>query len=234
MASQSARGHNEADVTDKSQPPVSHDLILNPKGKKMKPFFHVMISYRVSTEAQLARNMFDRLLLNSFKRIPEVGLSQWPDGFSYEKQRPGHANVFLDQVCLKTGENWKSSEEGGGFVGALLKSLIFVPLLSWRVETENQDDLKMKFMGSIGEMVARYSGALGAFVHPSPVERPFCDAVDNVLLELILAMELHAHMKQIRKVPQRALRACTLACGCFPLLLMIFQTLASCPIKFQS
>ena len=79
----------------------------------MVPFFHVMISYRVSTETPLARQMFDRLLLNSFKRIPEVGMSQWPDGFSSEKYRPGHANVFLDQVCLKTGENWTHSDEGG-------------------------------------------------------------------------------------------------------------------------
>jgi len=194
MHSQSARGHNEAET---SQTP--HDLILNPKGKKIKPFFHVMISYRVSTEALLARQMFDRLLLNSFKRIPEVGMSQWPDGFSCEKHRPGHANVFLDQVCLKTGENWKRSEEGGGFVGALCKSLVFVPLLSWKVETRESkvasDGLEMKFTGSVGEMVARYSGALGAFIDPDPAKRPFRDAVDNVLLELILALELHAHLK---------------------------------------
>ena len=94
----------------------------------MAPFFHVMISYRVSTEATLARQMFDRLLLNSFNRIPMTDTVQWPEGFSVEKQRPGHANVFLDQVCLKTGENWKRSDEGGGFVGALMKSLIVVPL----------------------------------------------------------------------------------------------------------
>ncbi len=169
----------------------------------MVPFFHIMISYRVSTEATFARQMYDRLLLNSFKRIPEVGMSQWPDGFSNEKHRPGLANVFLDQVCLKTGENWKHSDEGGGFVGALLKSLIFVPLLSWKVEPENKDDpeSKKKFKGSLGEMVARYSGAkpLHSFIDPDPVNRPFCDAVDNVLLELILAMELHTHLKQVHK-----------------------------------
>jgi hypothetical protein len=72
------------------------DLIFNPEGKKMVPFFHVMISYRVSTEKHLDRQMFDRLLLNSFKRIPTAGMSQWPDGF--ENQRPGHANILLDQV----------------------------------------------------------------------------------------------------------------------------------------
>jgi hypothetical protein len=174
------------------------NIIFNPKGKKMAPFFHVMISYRVSTEHQLARNLFDRLLLNSFKRIPMAGMSPWPHGF--EEKRPGDANVFLDQVCLKSGENWKHSEEGGGFVGALLKSLIFVPLLSWRVEFENKYDpeSKKRFKGSIGEMVARFSGeGLNTPIDPNSVK--FCDDVDNVLLELILAMELHAHLKQIHK-----------------------------------
>ena len=171
----------------------------------MKPFFHVMISYRVSTEKNRARGLFDRLLQNSFKRIPEVGLSKWPEGFSDQKYRSGHANVFLDQVCLKSGENWEQSDEGGGFVGALLKSLIFVPLLSWKVEPDVSQEVpealqKKKFTGSVGEMVARYSNSLGQFIDadPDPAKRPFCDTVDNVLLELILAMELHSYMKQVR------------------------------------
>ena len=125
-----------------------------------------MISYRVSTEKNRARGLFDRLLQNSFKRIPEVGLSKWPEGFSDQKYRSGHANVFLDQVCLKSGENWEQSDEGGGFVGALLKSLIFVPLLSWKVEPDVSQEVpealqKKKFTGSVGEMVARYSNMLG-------------------------------------------------------------------------
>jgi hypothetical protein len=188
-------GHEAA-----AAPPASaRDLVLNPEGKKLVPLFHVMISYRVSTEKELARQMFDRLLLNSFNCIPLVGLSQWPEGFSHEKQRPGHANVFLDQVCLKTGENWKHSDEGGGFIGALLKSLIFVPLLSWRVELEKVDDphSKKKFLGSVGGMVSKFSGAgLTDFLEFDTGNRQFHDAVDNVLLELILAMELHSHMKQ--------------------------------------
>jgi len=186
--------------------PPQQTLIFNPQGQKMKPFFHVMISYRVSTEKNRARVLFDRLLQNSFKRIPEVGMSKWPEGFSDQKYRSGHANVFLDQVCLKSGENWEQSDEGGGFVGALLKSLIFVPLLSWKVEPDVSQDVpaelqKKRFTGSVGEMVARYSNSLGKFIDadPDPVKRPFCDAVDNVLLELILAMELHSYMKQVRQ-----------------------------------
>jgi len=188
-------------------PPSPHDLIFNPKGKQMASFFHVMISYRVSTEAALARQMFDRLMLNSLKLIPAAGKSQWPVGF--EKQRPGDINVFLDQFCLKSGEKWKRSDEGGGFIGALMKSLIFVPLLSWKVELvpESKDNLESKnlkrFRGSVGEMVARYSGLggegqppLNTPIDPNPNSDKFHDAVDNVLLELILAMELHAHLKK--------------------------------------
>lgn len=60
--------------------PSVFDLIFNPEGKKMLPFFHVMISYRVATEKPLARKMFDRLLLNSSKRIPggwSVTVARW-------------------------------------------------------------------------------------------------------------------------------------------------------------
>jgi hypothetical protein len=219
--SESAHGQTAAVTTSQT----ALDLIFNPEGKKMVPFFHVMISYRVSTEGQLARKMFDRLLLNSFKRIPEVGLSQWPDGF--EKKPPGDANVFLDQVCLKSGENWKHSDEGGGFVGALLKSLIFVPLLSWKVEREKKDDpeSKMMFKGSVGEMVARYSGRLNTYIDPNSVT--FCDAKDNVLLELILAMELSAHLKRIHKSA-----SCIHPClRLFPVIVDDFPDLSKLPDK---
>ena len=186
-----------------TQPQSAHDLTFNPKGKKKNPFFHVMISYRVSTEAALARKLFERLLVNSSKRIPMAGMSQWPYGF--EKPQSADANIFLDAVCLKPGENWKHSEEGGGFVGALLKSLIFVPLLSWQVEpkVDKNDPLgtKRTFAGSVGEMVARYSGLKGPALK-TPIDVlsvEFHDAVDNVLLELIVAMELNAHLRQMHK-----------------------------------
>jgi len=220
------------EVHNADTPSLAPDLILNPEGKKMVPFFHVMISYRVDTEQPLARQMFDRLLLNSFERIPKVGMPQWPPEFTRpEKHRPGHANVFLDKFCLKTGENWDHNDQGGGFVGALLKSLIFVPLLSWKADPEIKDDPKSKkmlkdsaeenvelergqeglqpkqltkFTGSIGEMIARFSGAATGkekadYIDPDPKNRSFHDAVDNVLLELILAMELHAHLKKAHK-----------------------------------
>jgi hypothetical protein len=223
---------------------VTHDLIFNPKGKKMVPFFHVMISYRVSTEKHLARQMFDRLLLNSFKRIPTAGMSQWPDGF--ENQRPGHANIFLDQVCLKSGEDWKHSKEGGGFVNAVLKSLIFVPLLSWKVEVEPEkkedpkvelenkevhvSKSKMRFKGSVGDMVAKYSKqSLDSFIDPSPVERPFHDTVDNVLLELILAMELHEHLNRIHKGA-----SCMYPClRLFPIIIDNFPDFSQLPDKIS-
>jgi hypothetical protein len=99
-----------------------------------------------------------------------AGLSPWPHGF--KEKRPGSANLFLDQVYLKSGENWEQSDEGGGFVGALLKSLIFVPLLSWKVEPVNKYNPESKkwFQGSIGEMVARFSGeGLNTTIDPNSV-----------------------------------------------------------------
>ena len=155
---------------------------LYQKGSKKEPFFHAMISYRVATEALLARQLIERLLLKSFKRIPEVGLSEWPKGFSDESYRPEFANIFLDQKCLKPGENYKKSEEGGGFVGTLLKSVVFVPLLSWKKDLQENPN-GVRFSGSIGGMVAKFSNAKPYdFLDPNPANRPFIDSVDNVLL----------------------------------------------------
>jgi hypothetical protein len=94
MQPPSAQGHNAAAASSPDHdlilnPEGMKNLIFNPEGKKMLPFFHVMISYRVDTELELAGKMFDRLLLNSFKRIPEVGLSQWPEAFTHpEMHKP--------------------------------------------------------------------------------------------------------------------------------------------------
>ena len=100
--SESALGQAAAAATSQT----TLDLVFNPEGKKIAPFFHVMISYRVDTELEFAGKMFDRLLLNSFKRIPEVGMSQWPEAFTHpDAHQPGHPNVFLDKRCLKSGEN---------------------------------------------------------------------------------------------------------------------------------
>jgi hypothetical protein len=178
---------------------MNKNPILYQKGSKKEPFFHAMISYRVATEALLARQLFERLLLKSFKRIPEVGLSEWPKGFSDESYRPEFANIFLDQKCLKPGENYKKSEEGGGFVGALLKSIVFVPLLSWKKEVQ-ENPTRVRFSGSIGGMVANFSKANpNDFLDPDPAKRPFFDCVDNVLLELLVAGELRAYAAQVNK-----------------------------------
>jgi hypothetical protein len=164
------------------------------------PFFHVIISYRVSTENNLARKMFDRLIFNSYNRIPATDNNPWPDEFCSDHQREGHARVFLDQVCLKAGETWGA---GGGYVGALMKSFVFVPLLSWNVEIDSNESVlhdfrKKRFAGSVGDMVARFCGALPSqFIDPDPCQRAFIDGVDSVLLQLILAMELHAHMMRV-------------------------------------
>ncbi|KAJ1467763.1 hypothetical protein T484DRAFT_1857729, partial [Baffinella frigidus] len=74
---------------------------------------------------------------------------------------PEQAKVFLDKDCLQDGQSWLA-----GFVQGLVASMTFVPLLSW-----SEDD-----QGSLGEL--------------SRIGVNGFDRVDNVLLELILAMAL--------------------------------------------
>ncbi len=58
----------------------------------------------------------------------------------------------------------------------------------------------VRFSGSIGGMVAKFSNAKPYdFLDPNPANRPFIDDADNVLLELIVAAELRAYAAQENK-----------------------------------
>ena len=69
--------------------------------------FHVFISYRVATEAALAKQLYEKL---SSKTLAETG----------QKLR-----VYLDQICLEDGERWDA-----GFMQGLGASWIAVPIVS--------------------------------------------------------------------------------------------------------
>jgi hypothetical protein len=103
------------------------------------PGFDAFISYRVSTDSDLARKLFDRL------SVPT-------------KEQPS-PRPYLDQICLTPGAPWED-----GFVHGILASQVFVPILSCHGEGR----------GSVG-LMARLAPA----------------AVDNVLLEWEIALELH-------------------------------------------
>ena len=68
---------------------------------------HVFISYRVASDRELARRLYDEL---SALTIEETG----------QKLR-----VYLDQQRLEDGQRWDS-----GFMEGLAKSWVFVPIVS--------------------------------------------------------------------------------------------------------
>ncbi|KAJ1491967.1 hypothetical protein T484DRAFT_1772740, partial [Baffinella frigidus] len=132
---------------------------------------HVFVSYRVATEGA-AGNGMSILVAEKIRalsmdnrlelQIPRDGWGIWPQGV----KKPSHflqaqAKVFLDKDCLQDGQSWLS-----GFVTGVVSSMVFVPLLSW-----TEDD-----RGSVGEL-----SRLGV---------DGFDRVDNVLLEMIIAMAL--------------------------------------------
>ncbi len=118
--------------------------------------FHVFISYRVSTESDLVRELYHQLM-KSAKASKIPGISKWPSKFKKPTSDVASSSihVFWDAKALAPGLTWKDD----GFVSALSKSLVFTPMLSDGV-------------------VKKWSS-------------PVVDYVDNVLLELILALEFN-------------------------------------------
>lgn len=164
--------------------------------------FHAMVSYRASTEGSRngnhlalelcqelhVRSMTSHPLPNgaqgkwpSFATPPDLAISVNDDMGSFEgggrgstrggrgsvrggSAGPQPVKVFLDEKCLLTGENWLEGSDGmGGIVGGVLRAVVFVPILSWPEDGQ----------GSVGALLRAHESG----------------KVDNVLLELILALE---------------------------------------------
>jgi hypothetical protein len=168
-------------------------------------FFHAMLSYRVSTDAELVAKIHDKLHLlapNAGKSASQVNQlldSPFPEGFKRDDSTLNSSlHVFLDAYCLKDGVGWEGdgSTKSGGFVGAVRLSPVFVPLFSAvEVVTENaQLAQKRSGKGSVGQMIN--------LAHK--------DMQDNVLLELIVARELHLMSKtNIKTNGKNVLAACS-------------------------
>lgn len=153
-----------------------HSSVNSPVSLIKRPddeMFHCMLSYRVNTDATRARAIHDGLhfkALNAKKKLDFFALGRYPSGFNRARgTKQSWLNIFLDKLCLQNGKNWADE----GFLRAVLNSLTIIPVLSW--ETLPNGD----HQGSIG--------ALALHNKDSPV--------DNVLLELVLAKELHSVMK---------------------------------------
>ena len=123
--------------------------------------FHVFLSYRVATEKNTVRSIYNQLREVSTSRlpIPAEGRGEWC-GFTKKPSGlpPQCAKVFLDVECLEDGKNWEDS-----FARGVVHTMVFVPLLSWTGDGG----------GSLGGMMSLKDA----------------DRVDNVLLEYIIALE---------------------------------------------
>ena len=168
-------------------------------------FFHAMLSYRVTPDQNLVTKIHDKVHLigpgaSSSKThgIQHAFLSldahPWPAAFSRNKSVLNSAlRIFQDSFCLSDGMEWEGDgrPQNGGFVGALRLSVVFVPLFSASLDQEG------RVVGSLGQMIDLANN----------------DKPDNVLLELILARELHLQSKKNSDI---ALFPCS---AIFPLLL---------------
>eukprot|EP00050_Salpingoeca_kvevrii_P004877 m.263863 g.263863 ORF g.263863 m.263863 type:complete len:647 (-) comp11053_c2_seq2:1211-3151(-) len=130
-------------------------LAGQPEYTEQNQDFDIFISYRVSTEATVAKRLWEKMQL---PKMPRIG-----------KERRT-VRAYLDNECLVQGRDFQE-----GFVQGLMTSDVFVPLLSF---CEDQT-------GSLGQM-----------------RRLDCDGdvVDNVLLELELAVELLAAKTVLRRI----------------------------------
>jgi len=166
-------------------------------------FFHAMLSYRVNTDADLITKIHDKLHLLAPHAGKSVSLlnqlqdsSPFPEGFKSDVSTLNSSlHVFLDAYCLKDGMGWEGDggAKSGGFIGAVRLSPVFVPLFS-AVEIVSENTKPKEWRGSVGQMMN--------LAHQ--------DAQDNVLLELIVARELHLMYKtNIKNSAKKMLAPCS-------------------------
>ena len=178
-------------------------------------FFHAMLSYRVVPDAELVSKIHDKLHLlapnagQSVSQANQLLDSPFPEGFKRVTLNSS-LHVFLDVHCLKDGEGWEGDGgvKSGGFVGALRLSPVFVPMFSaTEIVSENAELAQQgSGKGSVGQMINLAQK----------------DTQDNVLLELIVARELHLMSKNSSKTnDKKVLAPCSYI---FPLFRLLWQS----------
>ena len=143
-------------------------------------FFHAMLSYRVSPDQDFVTKVHHMINLlcsvgasNQMEETVSFDSSPWPSAFErHDTTKTSCARLFQDAFCLRAGQGWEGdgSSRGGGFIGALRLSVVFVPFFSAHAQGK----------GSIGGLL----------------QLAISDKQDNVLLELIIARELHLVSKK--------------------------------------
>jgi hypothetical protein len=151
-------------------------------------FFHAMLSYRRNPDQDFVTKIHDKThLLNSGALRRQSADSTraldsfpWPKAFQrHETVRSSPLRLFQDSYCLKDGNRWEGDgrTNSGGFLGALRLSVVFAPVFSAQQQNGN-----ILSVGSVGQMIGLDQQ----------------DKQDNVLLELIVARELHLLGKQCK------------------------------------
>ena len=144
-----------------------------------------------------AKAVFDGSLANQVDGGSEVfpfqGETLFPREFEQcDEAKTSDFHVFLDTVCLKTGVNWQGTGElhGGGFIGAILQSLLFVPILSVKQKNSSGgfEELSSAVDDNNFEVL---DGSLGRLLRLNTKKETNTSSCDNVLLELIIAKVLH-------------------------------------------
>jgi hypothetical protein len=160
--------------------PAACNMVMEPRDG----FFHAMLSYRVNTDQDFVSKLHDKIHL--LAPVGEKGwhASAYPAGFRRDESvMNSSVCVFQDAYCLRDGMGWEGDGgiKNGGFIGALRLSLIFVPVFS--VNVNGDSEIISPGAGSIGQLIDLESE----------------DKQDNVLLELIIARELHLLSKKSGK-----------------------------------
>jgi hypothetical protein len=152
---------------------------LNPFTEGM---FHVFISYRAAEfECGWVSKLYDTICLKATssqregRGVPLMERTKFPDLFNCDAfAQQKILNIFWDKACLADGYRWEGdgSKTGGGFIGAILQSMVFIPVLSSYVDEKNVEKTK----GSIGQLLNAND-----------------DIQDNVLVEFIVAKFLNEY-----------------------------------------
>jgi hypothetical protein len=115
----------------------THPLSLDPKA-----FFHIFLSYRVASEASWVSKLYQTLHSRSSVRdkggagIPSAKETKFPQTFMPQFPGTGNeanfVNIFWDKEVLTNAQLWRGdgTRNGGGFVSAILQSVVFVPVMS--------------------------------------------------------------------------------------------------------
>jgi hypothetical protein len=112
--------------------------------------FHIFISYRACEfDTSLVRELYSRIAsqCRKAKRLPFMDKTVFPKSFKEnDLSKQKLLNLFWDKETLADGKDWEGNgtRRGGGFIGAILQSLVFVPVLTKTGTLERMVDLPNK------------------------------------------------------------------------------------------